>query len=143
MTIRPTILLVEDDDVEVMAITRSLQKYSVNSHVVVANNGVTALERLRATGAERIVPPCIILLDINMPQMNGHDFLIELRKDPALRKNVVFMLTTSNSPSDIERAYEHHVAGYIVKTDLEPGSAQLVDLIRDFASTVRLPGDGV
>src|SRR5262245_17424334 len=101
-----TILLVEDDDVEIMKVRRAFQKIHFEYPLIIAENGVEALQMLRNQLKEE--PPFVprmILLDLNMPRMNGIEFLKELRADPELRKMVVVVLTTSNADSDVDSAY--------------------------------------
>ena len=106
------ILLVEDDEVDVMNVKRAFSKNSIKNDLFVAGNGVEALEMLRGA----IVPlPRIIILDINMPKMNGIEFLKELRADESLKNISVFVMTTSNEDSDKINAYNLNVAGYILK----------------------------
>src|ERR1700685_2147108 len=91
------IMLVEDDDIDIMSMKRSFKKNNIQNPLFIANDGVEALDMLRGTnGVEKIVPtPKIIITDINMPKMNGHEFLKELRADKELRAISVFVLTTS------------------------------------------------
>lgn len=106
------ILLVEDDEVDVMNVKRAFKKNNIQNELFVAGNGVEALDMLRAA----IVPlPRIIILDINMPKMNGIEFLKVLRKDENLKSISVFVMTTSNEDSDKIDAYNLNVAGYILK----------------------------
>lgn len=106
------ILLVEDDEVDVMNVKRAFTKNNIQNELFVAGNGVEALEMLRAD----IVPlPRIIILDINMPKMNGIEFLKVLREDENLKNISVFVMTTSNEDSDKINAYNLNVAGYILK----------------------------
>jgi CheY-like chemotaxis protein len=111
------ILLVDDDQVDVMNVLRAFKKNNIQNPLHVANNGMEALDMLRGTeGREKIIPtPRLILLDINMPRMNGIEFLRELRKDPVLRSISVIIMTTSNDDKDKFEAYNLNVAGYIVK----------------------------
>ena len=111
------ILLVEDDEVDIMNVQRAFKKNNIQNPLCVARNGYEALSMLRGTdGYERIVPtPEIILLDINMPKMNGIEFLQELRKDDDLKSISVFMMTTSNDDHDKLEAYNLNVAGYVIK----------------------------
>src|SRR5205823_6595315 len=83
----------------------------------IANDGFEALDLLRGTnGKEKISPlPRIILLDINMPKMNGLEFLKEMRNDPDIKGISVFVLTTSNDDKDKVEAYNYNIAGYIIK----------------------------
>ncbi|MFB9862572.1 response regulator [Rufibacter immobilis] len=106
------ILLVEDDEVDIMNVQRAFRKNNINNPLHVAHNGLEALEMLRSGSVP--MPP-IIILDINMPKMNGIEFLQEIRKDPALNRLSVFVMTTSNEDSDKINAYNLNVAGYILK----------------------------
>ena len=112
-----TIMLVDDDQVDVMNVQRAFKKNNITNPLHIANNGIEALDLLRGTeSAEKITPmPRIILLDINMPKMNGIEFLRELRADAALQSISVFIMTTSNDDKDKFDAFNLNVAGYIVK----------------------------
>ncbi|MFV5695856.1 response regulator [Flavobacterium sp. LB3P122] len=106
------ILLVEDDEVDVMNVKRAFSKNNIKNPLFVAGNGVEALEMLN----DKIIPlPKIIILDINMPKMNGIEFLKVLREDETLKNISVFVMTTSNEDSDKIKAYNLNVAGYILK----------------------------
>lgn len=107
------ILLVEDDEVDVMNVQRSFKKNNISNPLYVAGNGVEALEMLRSGS----VPSQnrLILLDINMPKMNGIEFLRALRADPALRTSPVVVLTTSNDDKDRLESFQLNVAGYLLK----------------------------
>ncbi len=111
-----TILLVEDDEVDVMSVQRAFKKNQITNPLYVAGNGLEALAMLRGDGVPKLDPvPKIILLDLNMPKMNGIEFLKELRADEVLKPISVFVLTTSNQDSDRVNAYDLNVAGYILK----------------------------
>ncbi|HEY4619215.1 MAG TPA: response regulator [Flavobacterium sp.] len=106
------ILLVEDDEIDVMNVKRAFSKNNIKNPLFVAGNGVEALEMLKSV----IIPlPRIIILDINMPKMNGIEFLKVLREDEKLKNISVFVMTTSNEDSDKIDAYNLNVAGYILK----------------------------
>ncbi len=111
------ILLIEDDSVDVMNVQRAFKKNNITNPLHIAFNGVEALNMLRGTnGKPKLNPlPRIILLDINMPKMNGLEFLRELRNDPELKSMSVFVMTTSNDDQDKIEAYRLNVAGYILK----------------------------
>ncbi|MBK6641684.1 MAG: response regulator [Bacteroidia bacterium] len=111
------ILLVEDDSVDVMNVQRAFKKNNIQNPLYLAKNGLEGLAMLRGTdGQEMIRPrPQIILLDLNMPQMNGLEFLKELRSDPELKSISVFVMTTSKDDKDRFEAYNLNVAGYIIK----------------------------
>ncbi|MFZ9942288.1 MAG: response regulator [Bacteroidia bacterium] len=112
-----TILHVEDDEVDAMVVQRALKKTGFEYQLVQARNGLEALDLLRGTnGHEKLTKrPLVILLDLNMPQMNGHEFLSELRTDHELCMIPVYVLTTSSDENDILQAHRRNVAGYILK----------------------------
>jgi len=111
------IFLVEDDSVDVMNVQRAFVKNNITNPLHIAFNGVEALNMLRGSnGKPKLNPsPRIILLDINMPKMNGLEFLRELRNDEDLKSVSVFVMTTSNDDQDKIEAYNLNVAGYILK----------------------------
>ena len=110
------ILLVEDDYLDIMNVERELSKINITHPLHVARNGREALSMLRGEGVEKISPaPSVILLDINMPKMNGLEFLTELRREPEFSHIPVFIMTTSNEETDRMAAQKLNVAGYIVK----------------------------
>ena len=111
-----TILLVEDDRVDIMTVQRAMKKIDIGNPLYIARTGVEALGMLRGDGFPRIEPaPSLILLDLNLPRMGGIEFLKELRADPALRSLSVIVLTSSNEPNDRAAAFQYEVDDYIVK----------------------------
>jgi len=133
-------LVVDDDQVSVMAIKRALKKLKILNPVAVAKDGVQALEILRGSSGEgEFLPPYLVTLDLNMPRMDGLEFLEEVRKDPKLHKAVIFVLSTSDAPSDIAGAYEKNIAGYIVKDDLGDSYMKALDMIDTYSRIVELP----
>ncbi len=106
------VLVVDDDEIDVMGVKRAFRGVKPNGPIIVANNGREALNKLR--GGE-VAKPYIILLDLNMPRMNGIEFLRELRQDPELCSSPVVVLTTSKDDRDKIDAYNLNVAGYLVK----------------------------
>jgi len=110
-----SIMLVEDYEVDVMNLKRAFKKNNITNPLYLAGNGLEALELLRKCGTDEMPLPQIILLDLNMPKMNGIEFLKELRKDEDLHRLSVFVMTTSNKDNDIIEAYNLNVAGYILK----------------------------
>ena len=112
------ILLVEDDALDVMNVQRAFKKNNVLNPLFVAGNGLEALDMLRGIDGKAPEVPLdrrIILLDLNMPRMNGIEFLRELRGDPLLNLIPVIVLTTSGEDRDKVEAFQLNVAGYILK----------------------------
>ena len=111
------ILLVEDDDLDVMNVRRAFKKNNIANPLYVAKDGVEALAMLRGEQGAPAMPAerRIILLDLNMPRMNGIEFLRALRADPVLRPVPVIVLTTSDEERDKVGVYNLNVAGYILK----------------------------
>ena len=106
------VLLVEDDSVDAMTVKRSLQDLGAKTLLVRSTNGEEALEYLRNEDNEM---PCIILLDLNMPKMNGIEFLKVIKADERLKKIPVIVLTTSKEDRDVVDSFELSVAGYMIK----------------------------
>jgi len=105
------ILLVEDDHVDVLTTRRALKEIHVTNPLAVCENGEDAIDWLRC--ADEL--PCIILLDLNMPIMNGIEFLQSVKGDPRLRRIPVVVLTTSEEQEDKVRSFDLGVAGYMAK----------------------------
>jgi len=134
-----TVLLVEDNEVDIEAVQRAFQQQRIANPIRVARNGVEALELLRKPAPAGIARPFLILLDLNLPRMDGHEFLAELRADPRLQDSIVFVLTTSKSDEDKIKSYDLHVAGYLVKSQVGPGFLNLVDLLDRYWRIVEFP----
>lgn len=132
------ILLVEDDDVDVQAVHRAFRKLKIANPVHVARDGLEALEVLRGTKGA-MPSPHLVLLDLNMPRMNGIEFLEEIRNDEALRETIVFVLTTSQADEDRVEAYRLNVAGYIIKSDPATSLLSAVDMLDHYWKVVEFP----
>ena len=135
-----TVLLVDDDQVDTMAVRRSFQALNIANPVVEARNGIEALDRLRGlNGFEKVPRPCLVMLDLNMPRRKGIEFLEELRGDPALRRILVFVMTTSAAAEDRMRAYSLNVASYMLKN--RPGQSFLkaMGMLRHFWRAIAFP----
>ncbi len=118
------ILLIEDDQVDAMVVRRALKELHVTNRLEHVENGEEALTYLRDSAMER---PCLILLDLNMPVMNGIEFLQEVKTDPELKRTPVVALTTSDEQKDKVESFELGVAGYMRKpVDYQ----QFVEIIR-------------
>jgi CheY-like chemotaxis protein len=107
------VLLVEDDRVDAMTLKRALKDQKVVNPLVQVTNGEEALEYLRKNGNQK---PCLILLDLNMPKMNGVEFLKVVKADETLRKIPIIVLTTSTEEQDITESFRWGAAGYMVKS---------------------------
>jgi CheY-like chemotaxis protein len=131
------ILLVEDDEVDVLNVRRAFQKNHIANPLFVARDGVEALEQLRG-GA---VPPerRIVLLDLNMPRMNGIEFLRELRRDPRLAPTPVVVLTTSNDERDKVDAFDLNVAGYLLKPVTFANFCEVMAALNKYWTLVEMP----
>jgi CheY-like chemotaxis protein len=131
-----SLLLVDDDDVAAEAVVRGLRKHAMDCPIVIAEDGRMALQILRDEHDRKISKPMLVLLDLNMPRMNGIEFLKELRADSALRSTVVFILTTSGAEADRTRAYREGIAGYMVKSGVGPQFKGLSRLLTEYRSAV-------
>ena len=134
------VLLIEDDFVDIKAVRRAFQKFQFSAQLHCVSNGLQALETLRGTPDGVPLPrPYLILMDLNLPGMNGLKFLTELRGDPVLRDAIVFVLTTSSDETDISAAYRAGISGYFVKSNLSADLGELVTLLRVYADCARFP----
>jgi CheY-like chemotaxis protein len=106
------VLLVEDDTIDAMTVRRAFRDLNVTNPLVHVTNGEEALDRLQD---ERSDKPCLILLDLNMPKMNGIEFLAVAKADRALKRIPVIVLTTSSEERDVVESFRLSVAGYIIK----------------------------
>ena len=106
------ILLVEDDVVDVLTVKRAMRELKITNSLLVAGNGEEALEILKNPDTPI---PALILLDINMPRMNGIEFLEHAKSDAQLRTIPVVMLTTSEADRDRVESFKLGVAGYMLK----------------------------
>jgi len=132
-----TILLVDDDEVDVMTVKRAFTKANITNQVFVATNGVEALELLRRDAIP--VKRRLVLLDLNMPRMNGIELLREIRKDPALSALTVVVLTTSNEDRDRVEAYQLNVAGYLLKPVTFSDFAEVMATLNKYWTLMELP----
>ena len=135
-----TILLVEDDEVDIMAVKRAFNTCKIANPLVIARDGMEALDMLRGTNGQLpLATPNLIILDLNMPRMDGLQFLEELRNDPMLRKSIVFVLTTSTDDQDKAVAYTRCIAGYITKSDFNKSFLEAVTMLESFWKIIEFP----
>jgi len=106
------ILLVEDDCVDIMTVKRAFNDLKVTNHLVCVGNGSQALEYLKSEDNKK---PCVILLDLNTPKMNGIEFLRRFYADQTLKKIPIVVLTTSKKEQDVIESFKLGVSGYIIK----------------------------
>lgn len=118
------ILLVEDDEIDVMTVKRALRDIENQNSLVVTENGEEALEYLMDARNEK---PFIILLDLNMPRMNGIEFLRVAKQTDAIKSIPVIVLTTSREQQDVIESYNLGVGGYMIKP---VNYRQFVDALR-------------
>lgn len=121
------LLLVEDDEVDILSARRALARLPTRFPIATARDGEDALRWLRGGGHP---PPFMVVLDISMPRMGGHEFLEELRADPALGCLPVIVLTNSRHDEDRSRLFRKGVLGYLVKPTT---SAEYYELFRSVA----------
>jgi CheY-like chemotaxis protein len=133
------ILLIEDDEVDVMTVKRAIRDLKVTNQLVSIGDGEEAIEYLRT---ENTTKPCIILLDLNMPKMDGGEFLKIVKADKALKKIPVVILTTSNSDRDVIESFEQGAAGYMVKSVDYEKFVETIKAIDRYWSLSKLPPNG-
>jgi CheY-like chemotaxis protein len=131
------ILLVEDDEVDVMNVQRAFRTSKIANPLFLAESGEQALQMLR--GGEIPRERRLVLLDLNMPRMNGIEFLRALRADPELGLTTVVVLTTSNDERDRVEAYQLNVAGYILKPVTFQNFCDAMSTLNKYWSLVELP----
>lgn len=130
------LLLVEDDQVDRMTVKRAVRKLKIGNTLHTADNGEKALEYLKKNRGKL---PCIILLDINMPRMNGIEFLKIIKKDDDFKSIPVIILTTSEEERDRYESFNLSIAGYVVKPVDFDAFIQVMDVIKQYWSMMRFP----
>ncbi|WP_093375795.1 response regulator [Flavimobilis marinus] len=136
------VLLVEDDPGDVLMTREAFEDYKIANRLSVVSDGVSALEFVRKQGEYADAPtPDLILLDLNLPRMDGREVLAALKDDPELRSIPVVVLTTSEAEEDILRSYSLYANAYVTKpVDFD----RFINVVRSidefFVSVVRLPG---
>ncbi|MBE7698927.1 response regulator [Oerskovia sp. Sa1BUA8] len=135
------VLLVEDDPGDVLMTREAFEDHKVTNRLSVVSDGVSAMAFLRKEGEYPDAPtPDLILLDLNLPRMDGREVLGELKSDPVLRQIPVVVLTTSEAEEDVVRSYSLHANAYVTKpVDFD----RFIDVVRQiddfFVTVVRLP----
>ncbi|AAF09988.1 MULTISPECIES: response regulator [Deinococcus] len=134
-------LLVEDSEPDVLLTQEVFEEEGLAGQLHVVRDGVEALDfLLRKPPYEQVPRPDVILLDINMPRMNGLELLTKLKTDPHLMTIPVFMLTTSQAEEDVLRSYQAHAASYVVKPIEFTEFQRAVQAMSRFMRSMALPG---
>ena len=131
-----SILLVEDDEIDVKALQRAFKKLKIANPVTVAKDGIEGWATL-----QNMKPPFLILLDINMPRMNGLELLRMIRHDENFHDTIVFVLTTSTDEKDKFEAYNLNVAGYMLKSDIGTSFVRAIEMVERYWKVIEFPGD--
>lgn len=129
------ILVIDDDDVDIEFVRRAFHREQPESVIQEARNGLEGMQLLREVGVEK----SIVFLDLNMPKCDGFEFLRRIRADDDLRRAIVFVLTTSDNELDKAKAYDHGIAGYIVKSQAGVAYRSLPDLVRCYHESIAMP----
>jgi two-component system, chemotaxis family, response regulator Rcp1 len=137
------VLLVEDDPADVLIAREALAAGRLTTELSVVSDGVEALAYLRRVGDYQDVPrPDLILLDLNLPRLSGHEVLAEVKADPQLRRIPVVVLTTSQAVEDIVRSYDLQASVYVTKPVDFDAFTTVVRQIDDFYGNVaELPAE--
>lgn len=135
----PSLLVVDDNDIDRQCLERALSKNPNLGPVTTAENGRDALDYLLNEQKCNGLTTCIVLLDLNMPRLDGFEFLAELQKQKLRKHTVVFVLTTSEDDSDVIHSYEHFVAGYLVKSRTGKNFEAVVDFLEHYLRVNSLP----
>lgn len=135
------ILLVEDDEGDVLLTTEALEASKITNNMHVARNGEEALKFLRQEGDFAGSPrPDIVLLDLNLPRIDGREVLARIKADPDLRRIPIVVLTTSDAEEDILRSYDLHANAYVTKpVDFERFLKVIQSIDEFFVTVVKLP----
>ena len=138
------VLLIEDNHGDAVLTRRAFRRARVPSEILVAETGEAGLSILRREGAYAFAPtPDLILLDLNLPFMHGHDFLTVVKDDPDLKRIPVIVLSSSAADSDIVASYDRHANGYITKPVSTDTYDDIVTKIESYwFSLMQLPPDG-
>ena len=132
------VLLLEDDSADAMTVKRAMKDLGVRNALVRVLNGEQALEYLHKEGNAE---PCVILLDLNMPKMNGFEFLRIAKSDPRLKCIPIVVLTTSRAEQDKLECFDNSVAGYIVKPIDYKGFLDAMKILDLYWTLSELPGN--
>lgn len=130
-----SILHVEDDELDAEALRRQMIKSGLNANISWATDGAKALQYLKDATEPGELNSLVVLLDLNMPRVSGHEFLAKLRSEPTLSRAIVFVVTSSEHRRDIALAYEKNVAGYFHKDNVN----ELIEVLKCCQSANHFP----
>jgi CheY-like chemotaxis protein len=128
------ILVVDDDEIDVKALLRAFKKLKIANPVTTAKDGIEGWEAL-----QELTRPYLIILDINMPRMNGIELLGKIRASEKYHDSVVFILTTSTDDEDKFEAYNLNAAGYMLKSDMGKSFIRAIEMIEQYWKVVEFP----
>jgi len=129
------ILVVEDDDIDVKALLKAFKKLKIANPVTVARDGIEGWEALQT-----IPRPFLVIMDINMPRMNGIELLTKMREHQEFHDSIVFILTTSTDEQDKFNAYDLNVAGYMLKSDMGTSFVRAIEMVENYWRVIEFPG---
>jgi CheY-like chemotaxis protein len=141
---RPLVVLIVDDDPgDVLIVREALDGTARRRQLQVVDDGEQALDFLRRAGAFGAAPrPDLVLLDLNMPRVDGRQVLAAVKGDPELRAIPVIVLTTSNTPEDVQSAYEHHANAFVTKPlDLDELTDAVQTVVHFFGDLAERPSN--
>jgi CheY-like chemotaxis protein len=135
------VLLVEDDPGDVMLVRESFDDHQAGNRLTVVSDGVEAMALLRRQGRHAdAARPDLVILDLNLPRMNGSEVLAAIKRDPYLKTIPVVVLTTSQAADDVARSYRLHANAYITKpVDFERFREIVHQIDEFFVGVVQLP----
>lgn len=132
----PQILIVEDDDTDILHFQRLMSKTGLEDAAIYVSNGDKALDVLRAQTPAYGVCPALIITDLNIPGINGHELIEDIRATPAIENSVIFVLSTSDLEADMQRAYRNKVAGYFIKDEAGASLKAAVEMVKHYRLAV-------
>lgn len=133
---RPSVLLVEDDETDILHFRRLAKKNGIDDRIHVVSSGEEAIQFLLSQESRHGVAATLVMTDLNMPGMTGHELIEDIRANPNISNTVIFVVSTSDLQSDIARAYKNGVAGYIVKDSLGESFDSSIKMMRYYCDSV-------
>lgn len=135
---RPDILLVEDNEIDVMSFLRQVKREDFSRKITVCDTGEGALELLLASDSKDGVAPFVVVTDIKMPGISGHELIETIRRQTTISNTVAFVISTSDMRADRARAYSNKVAGYFIKDDRDQSLVRCVRMLREYCDGVAI-----